>query len=83
MSGSEMFTLIQGCADGKGPHVLKLGGDCAGYNTAGISLELLGVKYVDVFASDTNAKVRAVLTKNFKGLKDFGISLGKPPRHSS
>ena len=48
---------------------MRLGGDCSGYNSAGLALEALHVKYEDVFTSEVDKKVRQVLKRNFPDLK--------------
>ena len=49
--------------------MVRLGGDCSGYNSAGLALEALHVKYEDVFTSEVDKKVRQVLKRNFPDLK--------------
>ena len=47
------------------PMKLRLGSDCTGYNAASIAMESLRVQHTNVFASDINRDVRAVLSANF------------------
>ena len=49
---------------------MRLGSDCTGYNSAGLALEALHVKYKSVFASDIDAQVRRVIKENFADLKN-------------
>ena len=52
---------------------LRLGSDCSGYNSGTLGAEALSVPYVDVFASDNNAKCREVLKFNFKDLNSSNV----------
>ena len=45
---------------------VRLASDCTGLNAAGVALEVLGFDVVSVFASEIDAKTRAVLVNNFK-----------------
>ena len=67
---------------------MRLGGDCSGYNSAGLALEALHVKYEDVFTSEVDKKVRQVLKRNFPDLKSGKtFNMTAPPeirrRHQS
>jgi site-specific DNA-cytosine methylase len=49
---------------------LRIGSDCTGYNATALAQESLQIPYANVFACDKDAKVRKVLAKNFKDLRD-------------
>ena len=48
---------------------LRLGGDCDGLGAPAIALELMGVQFQHVFASEKDAATRAILYANHPGLK--------------
>jgi site-specific DNA-cytosine methylase len=51
------------------PRPIRVGSDCTGLNSGVIALELHGLPLEEVFASDINLKVQAMLAHNFPSLQ--------------